>query len=307
MIGLLSAREASLAHAAIARLEARLDTQQGPPLQQQAWSTSDADLPGPMSLTLPHKLGLALVNPRKLQLERGGCWAFTAVGLLEHSYRRQGVARGWLQPDEYLRLSEQAFGVAVLDACRAHPSSCVFDGDQIASGDSTEGGEVPVLYYLRALGANAALPWSVCPYTMQAGNDRLCPGLEAARETSPLRFEVRSMSTYYERVDVKAALLSSGRALGLSTTMANVEYRVPCTEESRHLLGCDPTDLERCVPCPMEPPFAGLGCCVLSERPMNNLHGEFFGVAPLYVRHSPLRLEGGHAMVCVRDHERAHP
>ena len=69
---------------------------------------------GPM----PHKHALSYVTPRELQLERGGCWMFAAVSMLEHSYRRQGIANGWLAENQYLKLSQQAFGVSVLEACR---------------------------------------------------------------------------------------------------------------------------------------------------------------------------------------------
>lgn len=291
LVALCASWQAVTAQRQIGRLEGRL---------AQTLAEASASAQQQLAPTaLPHKYGLSLVNPRKLQLERGGCWAFTAVGLLEDSYRRHAVARGWLAPDQYLRLSEQAFGIAVLDACRAAPLACIFDDDEIATGTSTEGGEVPVLYYLRNLGASGAVAWSVCPYTPSAGNDRLCPGLSDERASSPLRFEVSAMTTYYDVEEVKAALRSKGHALGLSTAMANAEYRVACTEETAHILGCDPDDKARCVPCPIEPPFLGIPCCFVSERPMNNLRGEFFGLAPMYVRHSPLRLEGGHAMVLV--------
>lgn len=45
---------------------------------------------------LPHKFAVSHVTPRVLQMERGGCWMFAAIALLEHSYRKQGLARGWL-------------------------------------------------------------------------------------------------------------------------------------------------------------------------------------------------------------------
>lgn len=162
--------------------------------------------------SLPHKHSLSHVTPVELQMERGGCWMFAAVSMLEHSYRQQGVANGWLAPKQYLKLSQQAFGVAVLDACRQATYACVFDGDRIYTGNSTEGGEVPVLYYLKALSSTAALPWSTCPYTPSKGRDRECEGLSAAQRLSPLAFTVRGMRTYYERVDTKQALPISRRA-----------------------------------------------------------------------------------------------
>ena len=88
-----------------------------------------------------------MVTPISLQLERGTCWVFSAVSIMEHTYRKQGVANGWLKPDEYLRLSEQAFGIAVLDACATITNaSCSIGSREIWHDNqlvpqNTEGGE----------------------------------------------------------------------------------------------------------------------------------------------------------------------
>lgn len=73
---------------------------------------------------MPYKYAIDTVTPVSLQLGRGTCWIFAAIAVLEASYRRQGIERGWLQPHEYVKMSEQAFGVAVLDLCRRVNSSC---------------------------------------------------------------------------------------------------------------------------------------------------------------------------------------
>ena len=56
--------------------------------------------------------------------------------------RRGRGSVGWLAPGEYLHLSRQAFGVAMLDECIKHTDACAFDGDSIYTGNSTTGGEV---------------------------------------------------------------------------------------------------------------------------------------------------------------------
>lgn len=73
---------------------------------------------------MPYKYAIRTITPVSLQLGRGTCWIFAAIAVLEASYRRQGIERGWLRPDEYVKMSEQAFGVAVLDLCRRVNSSC---------------------------------------------------------------------------------------------------------------------------------------------------------------------------------------
>ncbi|OWY94550.1 hypothetical protein PHMEG_00035684, partial [Phytophthora megakarya] len=58
----------------------------------------------------PTKFAVDYVTPLKTQDERGTCWDFATVGVLENSYRQQGVAHGWLHDDEYMAISEQAYG-----------------------------------------------------------------------------------------------------------------------------------------------------------------------------------------------------
>eukprot|EP00965_Chrysotila_dentata_P090305 2979806-Pleurochrysis_carterae.AAC.2 len=83
----------------------------------------------------PFAFAIDGVTPRELQLARGTCWIFAAVAVLEHSYRQQGIARGWLKPNQYLRLSEQAFGIAVLDLCTQYNATCgQMVGHEIWSG-----------------------------------------------------------------------------------------------------------------------------------------------------------------------------
>ena len=205
-------------------------------------------------------------------------------------------------------MSEQVFGVAVLDVCRAATAAgshvCVFDGDAIYTGNSTDGGEVASVYYLsRALASTAALPWSVCPYTPFSGSDRECAGLAEAQRVSPLHFDVRRMSTFCERLDLKRALLRDGRVLSLSMPMANVRYLLPCTDKNAHnpvACGMNTSILNGletvavCEPCPLERAFVGVECCVASDREMHTMGGEFFFLPDL-----SLQLEGGHAVTIV--------
>ena len=121
-------------------------------LQVAVTGTPAVQVAGAAASATADKFALSGVTPTDFQMNRGDCWLFATVGLLEDSYRRYGVAHGWLKPNEYLHLSRQAFGVAVLDACRKHNSACAFDGDAIYTGNSTTGGEVELIYYLPEVG-----------------------------------------------------------------------------------------------------------------------------------------------------------
>ena len=181
-------------------------------------------------VAMPHKFSVNGTTPVELQLSRGTCWVFAAVAILEWTYRSQGVAQGWLKPKEYVRMSEQAFGISVLDACLALPQnqSCVI-GDEVWRGRQlmpidTEGGDADTLFYLQSLSTRAALPWSVCKYTPFAGHDHRCPGLEHAQQVNPLVFTMASISWLYERHAVKSRLVSSERLLSFSTPSASTAF-----------------------------------------------------------------------------------
>ena len=254
-----------------------------------------------------HKFGIEGVTPVALQMARGTCWVFAAVAVMEHQYRRHGIANGWLQPDEYVRFSEQVFGIAVLDACadlvedEASDESCLI-GDEVWVGNQlmpvdTQGGSPTMLYWLKKLERSAALPHSVCRYTEAVGEDHTCPGLGAAIASSPLHFETRSIRRYFDREDIKVALRRERRVMSFSTGMVTIPYLLPCTDATKAALNCNPRDPHTCVACPLEPTFGGVGCCIISERESNTMGGEFFRLPP--ISHPSPIFEGGHAMALV--------
>lgn len=291
-----------VAGAAVGLTAANLRSDTSPPSWASPPTNSLAVAPAGGARDPAHKYAVEGVTPVALQMARGTCWVFAAVAVLEHSYRMQGIARGLLGPTEYLRLSEQVFGIAVLDACAALSTESCLIGDEVWVGNQlqpidTQGGFATMLYYLRQLETSAALPHSVCAYTEDVGQDHTCPGLREAMRTSPLKFETRSISTLFDRADIQAALRRDQRVMSLSTGMVQITYLLPCTRETAAALQCDPDDADACVPCPLEPTFGGVACCVITERESNTMHGEFFRLPP--ISHPSPLLEGGHAMALV--------
>ena len=222
----------------------------------------------------PHKLAVELVTPVQYQQQRGACWLFALADLLEHSYRTRGVDRGYLRREQYLRLSEQALGAVLTTACKDNKICLAGDGDTAYTGNSTEGGETEWIYKLQStVGKTAALPHSVCAYVPTPTADAECPGMEKAQAVSPLSFHVSSMRTYYTVDDIKDALWRTRRVLSLSLALFSQPIALPCTHATKSLYGCDPQDKSRCVPCPIEPAFAGVDCCIAQARSRRHLGG----------------------------------
>ncbi|GMF27272.1 unnamed protein product [Phytophthora fragariaefolia] len=141
--------------------------------------------------------------------------------------------------------------------------------------NSTEGGEVPELYYLQNGLKESIFPQSVCKYYTDDGNDTLCPGLDAARSAgNPLKFEL-SVSRHEHRVLLLVVdFATAGGVL--------VEYDHKFASD-RH---CQP---ETCILCPGD--MATTTCCIPLKGGRNrNMEGEFFS-------HRGMSIEGGHAMV----------
>ena len=100
-------------------------------------------------------------------------------------------------------------------------------------------------------------------------------------QVNPLRFNVRSLQSYYNRMDIKQALVSGQRALTLSTAMIVVPYLLPCTAETKEHYRCDPDgpvgdEYGQCRACPLERAYTGVTCCVEVNRSQYNLKGEWF-------------------------------
>ncbi|KAL4152074.1 hypothetical protein PRNP1_009009 [Phytophthora ramorum] len=290
----------------------RLETQAGSSVYRETASEARQDAPNaahedfdpvamsfvskngliPMAL-LPSKFAVDFVTPRQDQAYRGTCWDFATIGFLEQSYRAHGVRKGWLKPNEYVAFSEQAYGVEILQLCTGDADSqqqkdCRVAGDEMWM-NSTEGGEVPELYYLQNGLKESVFPQSVCEYYAEDGNDMLCPGLQAAQTAgNPLKFELSSMTTKYEDMSVREHLVRKNQAMPLSTPIAMVTHYYPCIGAFSNDRHCQP---ETCTLCPGD--MATTTCCIPLKGGRNrNMEGEFFS-------HRGMSIEGGHAMLLV--------
>ncbi|RLN89136.1 hypothetical protein BBJ28_00022247, partial [Nothophytophthora sp. Chile5] len=188
----------------------------------------------------PTKFAVDYVTPLKTQDERGTCWDFATIGVLENSYRQQGIANGWLEEDEYMAISEQAYGEEVIRLCAGPPGSpqkvACFIPD-----NSTEGGEVVELLYLMNGLKDNIYPHSLCPYIPDPGSDASCPGLTLEkRTTNPLSLSIKKMDSYYDAVSVKRALLKDRRAMAISTSMPYITHYYPCIGDLAGEERCNP-------------------------------------------------------------------
>ena len=188
-------------------------------------------LVGRTTLETPKKLLLGGLTPTADQGFRGDCWLFSVMGVLEDSYRRYGVERGWLDPGLYVRLSRQAFGIRVMELCREHPSIlCPVQASvngPVLWGNTTEGADERMLFFMKSL-ADSALPDAVCKYTDTSAGERQCDGLHETLLSNPLHFNVTALDMLYEPLDIRQALASKQKVLTIGLLMGG-HCPYPCS------------------------------------------------------------------------------
>uniref|UniRef100_A0AAV1TZF1 Peptidase C1A papain C-terminal domain-containing protein n=1 Tax=Peronospora matthiolae TaxID=2874970 RepID=A0AAV1TZF1_9STRA len=264
---------------------AALTQQRVPPVEFQADS-----LISRTSFAVDH------VTPLKTQDERGTCWDFATIAILENSFRQQGITRGWLQKTEYLALSEQAYGAEVLRLCAGPADSpqqvaCLIPGNGVWK-NTTEGGDATLLLYLMNGLKDNIYPDSVCAYDpYNDRNDTVCAALTPEnRKVNPLRLTIRSMETLMDEASIKRAMMTHGQVMSLTTALPYTTRYYPCIGKRAGEDQCDPASTS-CSLCP--PELSMTTCCVPLEKGESyNMNGEF-------ITSHVMNPEGGHVMALV--------
>ena len=233
---------------------------------------------------LPTKYAAPNPVPRYYQEDRGTCWDFALIGLLEQSYRDNGIKKGFLKSNEYVRFNEQSFGLSTITACKKHPDVCDVIGDSVYL-NATNGGEVYWLWNLKEL-YTQLLPASVCPYTDKA-HEYECPGMEEAIRTNPIKFDVKSMTTKYNGYETKQLMYEKQAPLGWSVAIHAPVYIFTCADP--YWAARPECSEEKRVRCPAEDRFYGSEWCAEVVSTMFNTDGEFSV-------NGRTMAKGGHAM-----------
>ena len=214
------------------------------------------------------------ILPPSDQMQRGTCWMFATLFLLESEYRENGIRKGFLNKDEYVLFSKQAYGSYILQECQRDHSSGVCRHGGPAQ-NSTDDHLIPTLYYLTKAFpklTKSILPEAVCPYipTDSPETDIKCDGMWEAIETNPIQFKIKSMETARDVRSTKRLLVKSQRPLGLSFPFADFYYYAPCDSSNY-----SNTDLctEKSVECPKG--YKSQRCAKVDIEMRNSADGTF--------------------------------
>ena len=217
------------------------------------------------------------ILPPSNQMQRGTCWMFATLFLLESQYREYGIRKGFLNKDEYVLFSKQAYGSYILQECRRDHSSGVCKHGGPAQ-NSTDDHLIPTLYYLTKAFpklTKSILPEAVCPYipTDSSETDYLCDGMWEAIETNPIQFKIKSMETARDVRSTKRLLVKSQRPLGLSFPFADFYYYAPCDDQASNYSNTDLCSAEKSVDCPKG--YKSKKCAKIDIEMRNSADGTF--------------------------------
>ena len=175
--------------------------------------------------------------PPTNQAQRGTCWIFATLFLLESQYRENGIRKGFLQPNQYVSLSKQAYGAWLGEQCLAHPETPICHHGAYSKYNNTEDQLVDSIYYFAKAFPDltySVLPEEVCPYfnTTSNSTDFVCPGMYDAIKTNPFEFSIKSISYAANVNDTKKLLVQKQRPLGIGIGIGVTEFFAPCDSSS---------------------------------------------------------------------------
>jgi len=224
-------------------------------------------------------------TPAKNQASRGTCYIFSTMGILEASYRRYGLKKGYLKKDQYVKFSEQAYGLGLIKYCKENPSDIHCLGGP-PKGDTADG-QPEWLYYMQKDMMKYVLPDSLCPYKPQPEGQFECEGLEDAANNNPISFKVKGIKTAYSIGEIKRLLYEKEFPLSFSHVVLENTAITPCDDEKS--MGHGSSQCAECLhPCAQ----SSDGCCAHIVLPGYTNDGVFTTYGNVVVG-------GGHAMMIV--------
>ena len=229
-----------------------------------------------LDVALPTRFSVhdSFIIPPSNQMSRGTCWIFATMFMLESQYRANGIAKGFLNENEYVLFSKQAYGSYVLTKCSENNTAGVCKHGAPAH-NTTDDHLIPTLYYLvKAFPelANSILPVSVCPYQSKEDpeTDYKCDGMWDAIKTNPIQFKITNMEVVRDVQSSKKLLVKSQRPLGLSFPIADFIYYAPCDNSNYSTL---PECTNYSVPCPDG--YSSERCAKILIESRNSADGTF--------------------------------
>jgi len=168
------------------------------------------------------------LSPVVNQANRGTCWIFQLIAILESQYKQQGLKYGFIDKGQYLKLSVESLGKIMVEKCMSDPN-CT--GTPRRDNTTTGGNIDEFLSFLKKYPEikKSIVPQSCCPYQSDPKLEMVCPPeYPSCIASNPLEFVVnRSFSTSNIR-DAKQRIIETNVPVAIGILMPMQRYLFPC-------------------------------------------------------------------------------
>ncbi|EAY23216.1 hypothetical protein TVAG_185220 [Trichomonas vaginalis G3] len=194
----------------------------------------------------------SVMSPVFDQGPRGTCYLFQIISILESQYKKQGLRNGYLQENEYLKLSVEGLAYKMVQLCQQYPNSppCINSPRLLNTSDAGSLSEfLDFVDYFPEF-KKYVVPANCCVYQQKPQNEMICPNIDNCIKNNPIEFNI--LRRYYTQniEDTKQWLYQLGLPSGFSITMPQQRYIFPC---SNRLVNNSLSCLNRDFRCPDDP------------------------------------------------------
>ena len=168
------------------------------------------------------------ITPVKDQASRGTCWIFATMAFLEAAYNKEAKEKHGHRNDTYVRFSEQAYGIKMVETCQVdNPSPYCTNGQRW--GTPTDG--LPEwLYYFNGNNSKWAIPENLCPYHDTEDEWDICPALNETIKKNPITYHIHNITSVYTVSEIKRLLIDIGLPVTWSHGVFNRVYTAKCSQ-----------------------------------------------------------------------------
>ena len=174
------------------------------------------------------------ITPVKNVDAKGKSWIFSTIALIESSLRKEAIEKKIINENEYIALSEQAYGKLITQLCsdnniQKNEEIVNFCNDvDIKNGAN---GDIEWIYYFRDYVKNYIYPEDVCEY--QNDNEFKCDAVDASKiGENAIEMKVKSISSQYTPNSIKKMLNETQGPVGWGHSLLGRSYYYPCDENS---------------------------------------------------------------------------
>lgn len=126
------------------------------------------------------------------QFDRGTCWAFASIYLVESQYKHNGIMKGFLNDTEYVAFSQEALAKWMVDKCKKDKTSQTCKMSPRKGGKSSGGSIEDFINFYKEFDdfKSAIMPITTCEYQEDPADEMKCPDFSKRLSSNPIKIRL---------------------------------------------------------------------------------------------------------------------